>query len=777
MDTKLSTLKGYLVALHNLPELKQLSVLRQHYSEMYQAIADVGANKALLPKLSQWPLNTVFRIVREASKNPTLTSLSPGFSLNQLIDELQPTVIVLDEEMLAEKDHNLEDQNMDEPAAPAAQMSRLDQAALEQARRNERLREEAEAQKQKPEGKPARKNTGCNEEGEGKVVEGGKRKTQGQPTCVGDDGVERHGKPATGAEESNGEPDVPAVPTGRSDKSRGKGKATTEELEKQMQEAKARVIRPPLRSEDEEDKDFADQLAKIRNLQCRACGEGTSKQVASSESGEDRMEEVVEQAEENIDDKEEDNKEEEEQKQQGDEDDDEAAEERASTEAEEQPSDKEGPAAAGVTLGSVVIPTGAHIAPPPADGTVKGWVDKIASLEVHIPPCTRCRNNGNTCYKKWIDGPVQGMCHYCSHCHISCNLSIKRISKSSKEPKEAKAPKGSKPREKKPAAAGKDKSKKSRSAAMKDLAAQGGSLVESLHTTHVVRKDLEQATDRNFMEIARAYEELRMAHNELQGHVLALGHTDQFLFNKSMGMRSHLPMEWWGADPKVKPTQLNLRDSAGEPIHHRLANPILGFAKYSLSPQGTVINHDGPWPEQYGTGFLPARTGEMFAVQRLNPKCPATATPEQIAHPQVQSALNSAGHRVSQNIAAPPTGPPVAAPPTHPSVAAPCTRSPAPCQGFPVEPMMPTPLQSIKNPQLAPSISTELGSKKGPRAQSSTRKETVTTDADTATDKSEPMDVDQPPSVLVDRTRARKRAAQAAATGPKKGRGRSRGGA
>ncbi|KAF9039983.1 hypothetical protein BJ165DRAFT_1407128 [Panaeolus papilionaceus] len=449
---------------------------------------------------------------------------------------LQRNVIVLDEEMPAEKDCNVEDQNMDEPTAPAAQMSRLDQAALE---------EEAEAQKQKPEGKPARKNTGCNEEGEGKVAEGGKRKTQGQPTCVGDDGVERHGKPTAGAEESNGEPDVPAVPTSRSNKLRGKGKATAEELEKQMQEAKARVICPLPRSEDEEDEDFADQLAKIRNLQRREHGEGTSKQVASSESGEDRMEGVVEQAEENIDDEEEDDKEEEEeQKQQGDEDDDEAAEgdedddeaaeERASTEAEEQPSDKEGPAAAGVTPGGVVIPTGAHIAPPPADGTVKGWVDKIASLKVNIPPCTRCRNNGNTCYKKWIDGPVQGTCHYCSHRHISCNLSIKRILKSSKEPKEVKAPKGSKPREKKPVAASKDKSKKSRSAATKDLAAclsqahgiieklevrisdlECGSLVESLHATCAVQKDLEQATDRNFVEIARAYEELRVAHNEL----------------------------------------------------------------------------------------------------------------------------------------------------------------------------------------------------------------------------------------------------------------------
>ncbi|KAF9039984.1 hypothetical protein BJ165DRAFT_1530973 [Panaeolus papilionaceus] len=215
-------------------------------------------------------------------------------------------------------------------------------------------------------------------------------------------------------------------------------------------------------------------------------------------------------------------------------------------------------------------------------------------------------------------------------------------------------------------------------------------------------------------------------------------------------------MEWRGADPKVKPTQLNLRDSAGEPIHQRVANPVLGFAKYSLPPQGTVISRDGPWPEKYATGFLPARTGEMFSVQPLNPHRPATATPEQIAQslaeyrtrnptaasasghcsPQVQSALNSAGRRVSQN---------VAAPPTHPSVAAPRTRSPAPCQGFPIELMTPTPLQSIKNPQLAPLISTGLGSKEGPRAQSSTRKETVTTDADTAADKSEPMDVDQPP--------------------------------
>ncbi|KAF9031767.1 hypothetical protein BJ165DRAFT_1535324 [Panaeolus papilionaceus] len=381
--------------------------------------------------------------------------------------------------------------------------------------------------------------------------------------------------------------------------------------------------------------------------------------------------------------------------------------------------------------------------------------------------------------------------------------------KEPKEPKPLKVPKGPKPKEKKAASAGKNKDKKSRSAATKELAAclsqahgiiekleeqisdlESGSLVESLHATRAVRKDLEQATDRNFVEIARAYEELRVAHNELRGHVLALGRTDQFLFNNieatSMGMRSHLPLEWRGTDPKVKPTQLNLRDSAGEPIQHCVANPVLRFAKYSLPPQGTVIHHDGPWPDKYATGFLPARTAEMFPVQSLNPQHPATATPQrpatatpqQVAQslaeyrarnptaasvsghrtPQAQGVLNSAGHHVSPNVLAPPGSPTLR-------------------RAFPVAPMTPTPLQALRNPQVAPSVSTGLGSKDGPTAQSSTGQETGTTDPETAADDSESMDVDEPPSVPADRTHARRRAAEKAVRGAKQGRGRSRGGA
>ncbi|KAF9033362.1 hypothetical protein BJ165DRAFT_1534642 [Panaeolus papilionaceus] len=286
---------------------------------------------------------------------------------------------------------------------------------------------------------------------------------------------------------------------------------------------------------------------------------------------------------------------------------------------------------------------------------------------------------------KWDDGPIEGACHYCSCRHISCLLS-KRSSKSSKEPKEPKplkVLKGPKPKEKKAASAELAAHLSQAHGIIEKLEErisdlESGSLVESLHTTCAIRKELEQAADRNLAEISRAYEELRVAHNELRGHVLTLGRTDQFLFNNikaaSMGMCSHLPLEWWGADPKVKPTHLNLRDSAGEPIQHRVANPVLGFTKYSLPPQGTVINCDGPWPEKYATGFLLARMGEMFPVQPLNPQRPAMATPEQVAQslaeyraqnptaasasghrtPQAQGVLNSAGHCVSPNVLAPP---------------------------------------------------------------------------------------------------------------------------
>ncbi|KAF9030896.1 hypothetical protein BJ165DRAFT_1616612 [Panaeolus papilionaceus] len=730
----------------------------------YQAIAEVGANKALLPKLSQWPLNDVFRVVQEAAKNPKLTSFSPGFSLNEVIDSLRPTVITVEEIPSAEQDHNME-----EAAASAEQISRLEQAALERARRNKQLKEEADAQKQKREGQPAGKGKGNDEKGEGKVVTGGKHKTQQEPSPVSDAAIEPHQKPTTGGEESSAESDPPSVPTCRSDKSKGKGKATVEELDQHIQEVKARVICLPPRLEDE---DLAEQLAKIRSYQPRPRGEGTSKNVASSEGEEDRMEGVVEQAEEKVEGDEEDEEEEE-------------AEEKSSAEAEEEPSDETEPAAAAVTPGGIVIPEGAHIAPPPADGTVKGWAGKIASVKVNVPGCAKCQIQGNKCYVKWDDGPIEGACHHCSRHHISCSLS-KRTSKSSKEPKEPKEPKppkalkGPKPKEKKAASAGKNKDKKSRSAATKYL--ESGSLVESLHATCAVRKELEQAANRNLAEISKAYEELRVAHNELRGHVLALGRTDQFLFNNIkaalMGMRSHLPLEWRGADPKVKPTQLNLRDSAGEPIQHRIANPILGFAKYSLPPQGTVISRDGPWPEKYATGFLLARTGEMFPVQPLNPQRPATATPEQVAQslaeyrarnptaasasghrtPQAQGVLNSAGHRVSPNVLAPP-------------------RSPTLRQAFPVAPMTPTPLQALRNPQLAPSVSTGLGSKDGPTAQSSTGQETGTTDPETAADDSGPMDVDEPQSVPTDRTRARRCAAEKAVRGAKQGRGCGRGGA
>ncbi|KAF9031768.1 hypothetical protein BJ165DRAFT_1411074 [Panaeolus papilionaceus] len=337
MDAKLSTLKGYLLSLRDLPEPKQLSVLRRYYSEMYQAIAEVGANKALLPKLSQWPLNAVFRVVQEAAKNPKLTSFSPGFSLNEVIDSLRPTVITVEEIPSADEDHNME-----EAAASAEQISRLEQAALERARRNQRLKEEADAQKQKREGKPAGKGKGHDEKGEGKVATGGKRKTQQEPSPVSDAAIEPHRKPTTGDEESSTESDAPSVPTRRSDKSKGKGKATAEELDQHIQEAKARVIRPPPRLEDEEDEDedLAEQLAKIRSYQPRPRGEGTSKNIASSKGEEDRMEGVVEQAEEKVQDEDEDEEEEE-------------AEEKSSAEAEEEPSDEKEPAAAAVTPGGM----------------------------------------------------------------------------------------------------------------------------------------------------------------------------------------------------------------------------------------------------------------------------------------------------------------------------------------------------------------------------------------------------------------------------------------
>ncbi|KAF9054763.1 hypothetical protein BJ165DRAFT_1607365 [Panaeolus papilionaceus] len=773
MDAKLSTLEGYLLSLRDLPEPKQLSVLRRYYSEMYQVIAEVGANKALLPKLSQWPLNAVFRVVQEAAKNLKLTSFSPGFSLNEVIDSLRPTVITVEEIPSAEEDHNME-----EAAVPA----------LEQARRNQWLKEEADAQKQKREGKPAGKGKGHDENREGKVLTGGKRKTQQEPSPVSDAAIEPHRKPTTGDEESSAESDAPSVPTCCSDKSKGKGKATAEELDQHIQEAKARVIRLPPRLEDEEDEDedLAEQLAKIQSYQPRPRGEGTSKNVASSEGEEDRMKGVVEQAEEKVQDKDEDEEEEE-------------AEEKSSTEAEEEPSDEKEPAAVAVTPGGMVIPKGTHIAPPPADGTVKGWAGKIASVKVNVPGCAKCQIQGNKCYMKWDDGPIEGACHYCSRHHISCSLS-KRTSKSSKEPKEPKppkAPKGPKPKEKKATSAGKNKDKKSRSAATKELAArlsqahgiiekleerisdlESGSLVESLHATCAVQKDLEQATDRNFVEIARAYEELHVAHNELRGHVLALGRTDQFLFNNIeaalMGMHSHLPLEWRGTDPKVKPTQLNLRDSAGEPIQHRVANPVLRFAKYSLPPQGTVIHCDGPWPDKYATRFLPARTGEMFLVQLLNPQRPATATPKQVAQSLAEyrarnpTAASASGHRTPQAQGVlNSVSPNVLAPPGSPTLR----------RAFPVAPMMPTPLQALQNPQVAPSVSTGLGSKDGPTAQSSTGQETGTTDPETAADDSESMDVDEPPSVPTDRTCARRRAAEKAVRGAKQGRGRGRGGA
>ncbi|KAF9033361.1 hypothetical protein BJ165DRAFT_1534641 [Panaeolus papilionaceus] len=240
-------------SLRDLLEPKQLSVLCRYYSEMYQAIAEVGVNKALLPKLSQWPLNAVFRVVQEAAKNPKLTSFSPGFSLNKVIDSLRPTVITVEEILSVEEDHNME-----EAAASAEQISRLEQ-----------LKEEADAQQQKREGKPAGKGKGHDEKGEGKVATGGKRKTQQEPSPVSDAAIKPHQKPTTGGEESSAESDAPSVPTRRSDKSKGKGKATAEELDQHIQEAKARVICLPLRLEDEEDEDedLAEQLAKIRSYQ------------------------------------------------------------------------------------------------------------------------------------------------------------------------------------------------------------------------------------------------------------------------------------------------------------------------------------------------------------------------------------------------------------------------------------------------------------------------------------------------------------------------------